>query len=118
MTDAMGAEVTVLLERVNRQRSTEELNRLVRFAVEQLGDEPPKLTSPKGFNLSAEFFGLAKLQRGEALILVKAPLDVLRASEASVGNCLCFLTEELSKDQLLMLAHVMTQFEAPSIGFM
>ena len=83
-----------------------------------LGEEQPKLTHPKDFDLGAALFGLTKLQRGEALILVKAPLDVLRAAEACVGNCLCFLTEDLSKDQLLLLAEVMAQFEAPSISFM
>ena len=88
------------------------------FVGVALGEEQPKLTCPKEFNPSGELFGLAKLQRGEALILVKTPLDVLLASEASVGNCVCALTDELVKDQLQLLMQIMDHYEAPSISFM
>ena len=50
-------------------------------------------------------FGAERVEQG-TLYLVRDVLDVLRAQECGVGNCVCFLTE-ITGLQIEMLAALM-----------
>ena len=75
------------------------------FAGRSLGDEQPSLTIPNGINPQEIIFGGHRVEQG-TLYLVRDVLDVLRAHESGVTNCVCFLTE-ISALQVEMLAALM-----------
>src|ERR1700722_5495354 len=75
------------------------------FAGRSLGEEQPALTIPNGVNPQEIIFGGDRVEAG-TLYLVRDVLDVLRAHESGVTNCVCFLTE-ISALQVEMLAALM-----------
>jgi DNA primase len=75
------------------------------FAGRSLGGEQPTLTIPNGINPQEIIFGGERVEQG-SLYLVRDVLDVLRAHESGVTNCVCFLTE-ISALQVEMLAALM-----------
>ena len=75
------------------------------FAGRALGDEQPALTIPNGVNPQEIIFGGERVEQG-TLYLVRDVLDVLRAHENGVTNCVCFLTD-ISGLQVEMLAALM-----------
>jgi DNA primase len=75
------------------------------FAGRALKDEQPALIIPNGINPHEIIFGGDRVTDG-TLYLVRDVLDVLRASESGVTNCVCFLTE-ISALQVEMLAALM-----------
>jgi DNA primase len=75
------------------------------FAGRSLGTEQPALIIPNGINPQEIIFGGDRVQQG-TLYLVRDVLDVLRAHESGVTNCVCFLTE-ISALQVEMLAALM-----------
>jgi DNA primase len=75
------------------------------FAGRSLGDEQPALIIPNGINPQEIIFGGDRVEQG-TLYLVRDVLDVLRAHESGVTNCVCFLTE-ISALQVEMLAALM-----------
>ena len=75
------------------------------FAGRALGDEQPPLTIPNGINPQEIIFGGDRVEQG-ALYLVRDVLDVLKAHQSGVTNCVCFLTE-ISTLQVEMLAALM-----------
>ena len=54
---------------------------------------------------------------GGSCILVRDPLDVLRAAESGYTNAVCFLTEEVTPAQLEFLAAAMKQRQCTSLTF-
>jgi DNA primase len=75
------------------------------FAGRSLGDEQPALTIPNGINPQEIIFGGERVEQG-TLYLVRDVLDVLKAHESGVTNCVCFLTD-ISALQVEMLAALM-----------
>ena len=75
------------------------------FAGRSLNDEQPTLTLPNGIDPQAIIFGSERVEQG-TLYLVRDVLDVLRAHENGVANCVCFLSE-ISALQIEMLAALM-----------
>jgi DNA primase len=75
------------------------------FAGRSLTDEQPSLTIPNGITPQEIIFGGERVDQG-TLYLVRDVLDVLRAYESGVTNCVCFLTE-ISALQVEMLAALM-----------
>ena len=75
------------------------------FAGRALGDQQPALTIPNGINPQEVIFGGDRVEQG-TLYLVRDVLDVLKAHESGVTNCVCFLTE-ISTLQVEMLAALM-----------
>ena len=75
------------------------------FAGRSLNDEQPALTIPNGINPQEIIFGGERVEQG-TLYLVRDVLDVLKAYESGVTNCVCFLTE-ISALQVEMLAALM-----------
>jgi len=75
------------------------------FAGRSLGDQQPALTIPNGINPQEIIFGAERVEEG-TLYLVRDVLDVLKAHESGVTNCVCFLTE-ISALQVEMLAALM-----------
>jgi DNA primase len=75
------------------------------FAGRSLGDEQPALTIPNGINPQEIIFGGDRVEAG-TIYLVRDVLDVLKAHESGVTNCVCFLTE-ISALQIEMLAALM-----------
>jgi DNA primase len=75
------------------------------FAGRSLGEEQPALTIPNGINPQEIIFGGDRVEGG-TLYLVRDVLDVLKAHESGVTNCVCFLTE-ITALQVEMLAALM-----------
>jgi DNA primase len=75
------------------------------FAGRSLGNEQPALIIPNGINPQEIIFGSERVEQG-TLYLVRDVLDVLKAHESGVSNCVCFLTE-ISPLQVEMLAALM-----------
>ncbi len=75
------------------------------FAGRSLGDEHPVLTIPNGIRPQEIIFGGDRVEQG-TLYLVRDVLDVLKAHELGVTNCVCFLTE-ITALQVEMLAALM-----------
>jgi DNA primase len=75
------------------------------FAGRALGNEQPALIIPNGINPQEIIFGGERVEEG-TLYLVRDVLDVLKAHESGVTNCVCFLTE-ISPLQVEMLAALM-----------
>jgi DNA primase len=75
------------------------------FAGRSLGAEQPALTIPNGINPQEIIFGGDRVEAG-TLYLVRDVLDVLKAQESGVTNCVCFLTE-ITALQMEMLAALM-----------
>ena len=75
------------------------------FAGRSLGNEQPVLTIPNGINPQEIIFGGDRVDQG-TLYLVRDVLDVLKAHENGVTNCICFLTE-ISCLQVEMLSALM-----------
>jgi DNA primase len=78
---------------------------VIGFGGRALGDEQPKMIIPNGIDPKDIIFGGERVEQG-VLYLVRDVLDVLRASENGVTNCVCFLTE-ISAIQVEMLAALM-----------
>lgn len=76
------------------------------FAGRSLSDEQPTLTIPNGINPQEIIFGGDRVEAG-TLYLVRDVLDVLKAHESGVTNCVCFLTD-ITAFQVEMLAALMT----------
>jgi DNA primase len=75
------------------------------FAGRSLGEEQPALTIPNGINPQEIIFGGERVEQG-TLYLVRDVLDVLKAHESGVTNCVCFLTD-ITALQVEMLAALM-----------
>jgi DNA primase len=75
------------------------------FAGRALSNEQPALIIPNGINPQEIIFGGDRVEQG-TLYLVRDVLDVLKAHESGVANCVCFLTE-ISPLQIEMLAALM-----------
>jgi DNA primase len=75
------------------------------FAGRALGNEQPTLIIPNGINPQEIIFGADRVETG-TLYLVRDVLDVLKAHESGVTNCVCFLTE-ISGLQIEMLSALM-----------
>ena len=75
------------------------------FAGRSLNDEQPSLTIPNGINPQEIIFGGDRVGAG-TLYLVRDVLDVLKAHESGVTNCVCFLTD-ITTLQVEMLAALM-----------
>jgi DNA primase len=75
------------------------------FAGRSLGDQQPALTIPNGINPQEIIFGAERVEQG-TLYLVRDVLDVLKAHESGVTNCICFVTD-ITALQVEMLAALM-----------
>jgi len=75
------------------------------FAGRSLNGEQPVLIIPNGINPQEIIFGGHRVEAG-TLYLVRDVLDVLKADESGITNCVCFLTE-ISALQVEMLAALM-----------
>lgn len=75
------------------------------FAGRALSNEQPTLIIPNGINPQEIIFGSERVEQG-TLYLVRDVLDVLKAHESGVTNCVCFLTE-ITALQIEMLAALM-----------
>ena len=75
------------------------------FAGRSLGEEQPALTIPNEINPLEIIFGGERVEQG-TLYLVRNVLDVLKAHQSGVTNCVCFLTD-ITALQVEMLAALM-----------
>lgn len=79
-------------------------------------DESPTLTFPNGLDPRAHIFGADRVA-GDALSLVRDPIDVLKAFENGCGAAVCFLTEDVAPIQLEALAALMDERKCESLSF-
>ena len=71
-------------------------------------DQQPALIFPNGVTPSEYIFGADRVKAGE-LVLVRDPLDVLKAYENGIENLVSFLTESISSAQLQYLSVLMDE---------
>jgi DNA primase len=83
------------------------------FAGRSLNAEQPALTLPNGINPQEIIFGGSRVEQG-TLYLVRDVLDVLRAHESGVTNCVCFLTG-ITALQVEMLAALMATKDCDTV---
>lgn len=76
--------------------------------------ESPTLIFPNGFDPHGVIFAAERVQAGQ-LCLVRDPLDVLTAYEQGVENVVAFLTDDISAQQLEMLAALMDEKKCDSV---
>lgn len=70
--------------------------------------EDQTTTFPKDVDPRLYIFGGYRLQMGDVQLL-RSPLDVLMASEHGITNCIAFLTEKISVEQLFYLSKFLGQ---------
>ena len=78
-------------------------------------EQQPALIFPNGVAPSAHIFGADRVKDGE-LILVRDPLDVLKAFESGIENVVSFLTEGISSEQLQYLSALMDERRIESLA--
>lgn len=71
-------------------------------------EQQPMLIFPNGISPSEHIFGADHAKEGE-LVLVRDPLDVLKAYEGGIENVVCFFTEAISSAQLQYLSVLMDE---------
>jgi len=81
---------------------------LVAYCGRALGDESPTLTFPNGFKPEEHIFGAHQVE-GDALMLVRDPLEAMTASQNGIENVVAFLTDVVSAEQLQRLAALMDE---------
>ena len=68
----------------------------------------PALIFPNGVTPTEHIFGADRVKAGE-LVLVRDPLEVLKAHENGIENVVSFLTEGISSAQLQYLSVLMDE---------
>ena len=86
------------------------------FIGRTIKDEFPPLTFPNGFVPQAHIYGAEKVEAGP-LVLVRDPIDVLRAVESGCANVVCFLSQEITLQQLQNLNALMIERKCESLTF-
>ncbi len=71
-------------------------------------EQQPALIFPNGVTPSEHIFGADRVKEGE-LVLVRDPLDVLKAFENGIENVVSFFTESISSAQLQYLSVLMDE---------
>ena len=86
------------------------------FVGRAVKDEFPTLTFPNGFEPQAHIYGADKVEAGP-VVLVRDPVDVLRAIESGCANVVCFLSQEITLQQLQNLSALMVERKCESLTF-
>lgn len=86
------------------------------FVGRAVKDEFPTLTFPNGFAPQALIYGADRVEAGP-LVLVRDPIDVLRAIESGCANVVCFLSQEITLQQLQNLNSLMVERKCESLTF-
>ena len=82
---------------------------VVAYCGRAINDEQqPALIFPNGVAPTEYIFGADRVKEGE-LILVRDPLDVLKAYEAGIENVICFFTDGISSAELQYLSALMDE---------
>ncbi len=82
---------------------------MIAYCGRALSDEQqPSLIFPNGVIPAEHIFGADRAQEGE-LVLIRDPLDVLKAYEGGIENVVCFFTEAISSAQLQYLSVLMDE---------
>jgi DNA primase len=82
---------------------------VIAYCGRSLNDQTqPALIFPNGIAPSEHIFGADRVKEGE-LILVRDPLDVLKAFENGIENVVSFLTDSISSAQLQYLSVLMDE---------
>jgi len=89
---------------------------LVAYCGRAVTLQSPLYLFPNGFDPGSVIFGAERVEEGY-LYLVREPVDVLLAHENGISNVVCFLTEEVSAQQLEMLSGLMDERRCPSLLF-
>jgi len=87
---------------------------LLAYCGRSVKGESPTLIFPNGFDPHGVIFAAERVQAGQ-LCLVRDPLDVLTAYEQGVENVVAFLTDDISAQQLEMLAALMDEKKCDSV---
>lgn len=88
---------------------------VVAYIGRAIDDKPPAFTFTKEFDPKAYLFGADRVKEGE-LTVVRDVLDVLRAWEGGIENCVAFLTETVSIPQLEVLVGLMHEKRIESVS--
>ena len=89
---------------------------VVAYCGRALADQQqPALIFPNGVTPSEHIFGADRVKEGE-LVLVRDPLDVLKAYENGIENVVSFLTEVISSVQLQYLSALMDERRCETVS--
>jgi len=88
---------------------------VVAYIGRAVDDKPPAFTFTKEFDPKAYLFGADRVREGE-LTVVRDVLDVLRAWEGGVENCVAFLTDTIGIPQLEVLVGLMREKRCESVS--
>ena len=86
------------------------------FIGRTVKDEFPTLIFPNGFDPQAHIYGTDRVEAGP-VVLVRDPIDVLRANESGCENVVCFLSQEITQQQLQNLSALMVERKCESLTF-
>ena len=86
------------------------------FIGRTLKDEFPTLIFPSGFDRQAYIYGADRVEAAP-LVLVRDPIEVLRAVDSGCENVVCFLTQEITQQQIQALNTLMVDRKCPSLAF-
>jgi hypothetical protein len=86
---------------------------IVGFVGRVLADEQPASVVPNGINSDKIIFSADRVEQG-TLDLVRDVLDVLKAYESGVTNCVCFLTD-ITALQVEMIAALMSDCHCDTV---
>ena len=86
------------------------------FIGRTLKVEFPTLIFPSGFDPQAHIYGADRIEAGP-VVLVRDPIDVLRANESGCENVVCFLSQEITQQQLQNLSALMVKRKCESLTF-
>ena len=89
---------------------------LLAYTGRAVGDAQPLLTFPNNFDPRSQIFNANRVRERE-LRLVREPLDVLRAAQHAESNCVCFLTQGVTAQQLEQLASLLDAAKADEMFF-
>jgi DNA primase len=89
---------------------------IIAYCGRALSDQQqPALIFPSGVTPSEHIFGADRVKEGE-LVLVRDPLDVLKAYENGIENVVSFLTEVISSVQLQYLSALMDERRCETVS--
>ena len=88
---------------------------VIAYCGQALTDQQqPALIFPNGVTPSEHIFGADRVKEGE-LVLVRDPIDVLKAYDNGIENVVSFLTEGISSAQLQYLSALMDEAHIESL---
>ena len=89
---------------------------LVAYGGRAVKDEDISLIFPRNFDPLLYVFNIHNIGKGE-LVLLRDPLEVMQATQNGIDNAVSFLTQDICRAQLQLLAELMDKAECENMQF-